>query len=70
MRFLALFAKLRTMVGRPAAYAAAEWNRMSARERRLISMLGSAFVGCAVLLVGVSGVRFHANHVPGQPGHA
>jgi Tfp pilus assembly protein PilO len=25
---------------------------MSARERRLISMLGGAFVGCAVLLVG------------------
>ena len=47
-----LFAKIRTTVGRPAAYAAAEWNRMSARERRLISILGSAFVGCAVLLVG------------------
>jgi len=47
-----LFAKIRTTVGRPAAYAAAEWNRMSARERRLISMLGGAFVACAVLLVG------------------
>jgi len=45
------FAKFRTTVGRPAAYAAAEWNRMSARERRMISILGSAFVGCAVLLV-------------------
>jgi type II secretory pathway component PulM len=47
-----LFAKLRTLLGRPAAYFGAEWNRMSARERRLISMLGSAFVGCVVLLVG------------------
>lgn len=53
MRFLMrIFAPLRTLLGRPAAYAAAEWNRMSARERRLISILGSAFVGCAVLLVG------------------
>ena len=53
MRFFTrVFAKLRTTVGRPAAYAAAEWNRMSARERRLISILGGAFVGCAVLLVG------------------
>jgi hypothetical protein len=50
--FQTAFAKLRTLVGRPAAYAAAEWNRMSARERRLISILGGAFVGCAVLLVG------------------
>ena len=53
MRFFPrLFAKLRTTVGRPAAYAAAEWNRMSARERRLISILGGAFMGCAFLLVG------------------
>jgi len=53
MRFFTrIFAKLRTTVGRPAAYAAAEWNRMSTRERRLISILGGAFVGCAVLLVG------------------
>jgi type II secretory pathway component PulM len=53
MRFFTpAFAKLRTLLGRPAAYFAAEWNRMSARERRLISILGSAFVGCAVLLVG------------------
>ena len=50
--FMRIFAKLRTTLGRPAAYASAEWNRMSARERRLISILGSAFVGCAVLLVG------------------
>lgn len=52
MRFLMrIFAKLRTLLGRPAAYAAAEWNRMSARERRLISILAGAFAGCAVLLV-------------------
>ncbi len=53
MRFLMrLFAKLRTLVGRPGAYAAVEWNRMSARERRLISILGGAFAGCAVLVIG------------------
>ena len=53
MRFLMrMFAKLRTLVGRPGAYAAAEWNRMSARERRLISILGGAFAGCAVLVIG------------------
>lgn len=50
--FTRTFAKLRTLLGRPAAYFAAEWNRMSARERRLISILGSAFAGCAFLLVG------------------
>jgi len=50
--FMRVFAKLRTMVGRPAAYAAAEWNRMSGRERRLISILGGAFVGCVFVLVG------------------
>ncbi len=49
--FQRLFAKLRTLIGRPTAYATAEWNRMSARERRLIAILASAFVGCAVLLV-------------------
>jgi type II secretory pathway component PulM len=53
MRFFTrTFAKFRTLLGRPAAYFAAEWNRMSARERRLISLLGSAFAGCAFLLVG------------------
>jgi hypothetical protein len=50
--FKLIFAKLRTLVGRPAAYAAAEWGRMSIRERRLISILGSAFAVCAILLVG------------------
>jgi type II secretory pathway component PulM len=49
MRFIA---KIRNFIGRPAAYVAAEWNRISARERRLLSILGSAFGGCAVLLVG------------------
>ena len=53
MRFLTrAFAKLRATVGRPAAYAAAEWRRMSARERRLISILGGAFVGCVLLVSG------------------
>ena len=53
MRFFTrTFAKFRTLLGRPAAYFAAEWNRMSARERRLISLLGSAFAVCAFLLVG------------------
>jgi Tfp pilus assembly protein PilO len=46
-----LFAKIRGLLGRPAAYAGAEWNRMSVRERRLISILGGAFVFCAVSLV-------------------
>jgi Tfp pilus assembly protein PilO len=46
-----LFAKIRLLLGRPAAYAGAEWNRMSARERRLISILGGAFALCAVSLV-------------------
>jgi type II secretory pathway component PulM len=50
--FARIFAKLRTLLGRPTAYVAAEWNRMSARERRLISILGSAFVGCVFLLAG------------------
>jgi type II secretory pathway component PulM len=43
--------KIRNLVGRPAAYFAAEWNRMSARERRLLSILGGALGGCGVLLV-------------------
>ena len=46
-----LLAKIRLWLGRPAAYAGAEWNRMSARERRLISILGGAFAVCAVGLV-------------------
>jgi general secretion pathway protein M len=43
---------IRTVVGRPFAYVAAEWSRISARERRLLSILGAAFAGCALLLVG------------------
>ena len=43
---------IRTLLGRPAAYFAAEWGRVSARERRLITLLGGALGGCAVLLVG------------------
>jgi type II secretory pathway component PulM len=46
-----LFAKIRLWLGRPAAYATAEWNRMSVRERRLISILGGAVVLCVVSLV-------------------
>jgi hypothetical protein len=46
-----LFAKIRGWLGRPAAYAAAEWGRMSARERRLISILAGSFVLCGVVLV-------------------
>lgn len=47
-----LFARIRALLGRPAAYVAAEWNRMSARERRLLSILGSSLASCALLLVG------------------
>ena len=53
MRLLSrLLAPFKFLFARPARYAAAEWNRMSARERRLISALGGSFVACAVLLVG------------------
>jgi hypothetical protein len=41
-----ILARIRNFVGRPAA-----WNRISARERRLLSILGSSLAGCAVLLV-------------------
>jgi hypothetical protein len=47
-----IFEKFRNLVGRPAAYLGAEWNRMSVRERRLISLLGTAIGGCGVLVVG------------------
>jgi Tfp pilus assembly protein PilO len=46
-----LVAKIKGWLGRPATYAAAEWNRMSLRERRLISILGGSFALCAVVLV-------------------
>jgi len=45
-----LLNRIHVLVRRPAVYAAAEWNRMSVRERRLISLLGGTFVACAVLL--------------------
>lgn len=45
------FAKLVRLLGRPVAYAAAEWNRMSARERRLISALVGVFALCGIALV-------------------
>jgi general secretion pathway protein M len=47
-----ILARIRNLVGRPSAYVAAEWNRMSARERRMLSLLGAALAGCVVLLVG------------------
>ncbi|HEX7597814.1 MAG TPA: hypothetical protein VF518_06340, partial [Polyangia bacterium] len=37
---------------RPTAYASAEWNRMAARERRLISALAGAVGTLALLLAG------------------
>ncbi len=47
-----LFARIRGLLGRPLAYVAKEWGRMSARERKLISILAGAFATCALLLVG------------------
>jgi hypothetical protein len=46
-----VFAKTKTVIARPTTYVVVEWGRMSTRERRLISILGGAFVGCAFLLV-------------------
>jgi type II secretory pathway component PulM len=46
-----IFEAIRNLLGRPFVYFAAEWNRISARERRLLSMLGGALGGCVVLLV-------------------
>ncbi len=52
MKFVKQFVvKVRGLLGRPMTYFAAEWSRMSTRERRLISILGGAFLGCAILLV-------------------
>jgi type II secretory pathway component PulM len=50
--FKRIIAAIRKTLGRPFTYAAAEWNRISARERRLLALLGAAFGGCALLLVG------------------
>ena len=47
-----LIAKIGSGLRRPAAYATAEWNRMAARERRLIAILGGAVLMLAVLLTG------------------
>jgi len=44
--------KIGGLVARPFARAGTEWNRVSARERRLIQILASAFGGCLVLLAG------------------
>jgi len=52
MRFLKrIFEAIRNLLGRPFAYFAAEWSRISARERRLLSILGGVLGGSAVLLV-------------------
>jgi type II secretory pathway component PulM len=52
MRFLKrIFAAIRNLLGRPFVYLAAEWNRISARERRLLSLLAGAVAGCIVLVV-------------------
>jgi Tfp pilus assembly protein PilO len=50
--FKRLTGKIASWLRRPAAYATAEWNRMAARERKLISLLGGAVVTLAVLLAG------------------
>lgn len=47
-----LLSKIKQWLGRPTAYAAAEWGRMSARERRLISALAGVLVLGSVLVVG------------------
>jgi hypothetical protein len=47
-----LLSRILGLFRRPLTYAAAEWGRMSARERRLVSLLAGAFVVCAVLLAG------------------
>ena len=47
-----LIGKIASRLHRPVAYATAEWNRMAARERKLISILAGAVVMLAVLLAG------------------
>jgi type II secretory pathway component PulM len=47
-----IFDRIRRFVGRPFAYVTREWSRMSTRERQLLSLLGTAVVGCILLLVG------------------
>lgn len=53
MRFFKrLIAKIASGLRRPLAYATAEWNRMAARERKLISILAGAVVTLVLLLAG------------------
>jgi Tfp pilus assembly protein PilO len=47
-----LMGKIARGLRRPLTYATAEWNRMAARERKLISILAGAVVMLAVLLAG------------------
>jgi Tfp pilus assembly protein PilO len=47
-----LIGKIASGLRRPVAYATAEWNRMAARERRLISILAGAVALLALLLTG------------------
>ena len=47
-----LIGKIVSGFRRPVAYATAGWNRMAARERRLIAILGGAVLLLAVLLTG------------------
>jgi Tfp pilus assembly protein PilO len=49
--FKRLIAKIASGLRRPVAYATAEWNRMAARERKLISILAGAVTVLALLLV-------------------
>ena len=47
-----LIGKIASGLRRPVAYATAEWNRMAARERKLISILAGAVALLALLLTG------------------
>jgi len=50
--FKRIFARIRGFLKRPFVRIATEWNRMSVRERQLVALLGAAFAGCAMLVVG------------------
>jgi type II secretory pathway component PulM len=53
MRFLGKISKkIGGLVTQPFARAGSEWTRVSAREKRLIQLLGAAFVACLGLLAG------------------
>jgi type II secretory pathway component PulM len=47
-----VFAKLKALLQRPAAYFDAEWSRMAPRERRLVGALGGAAGAALFLIVG------------------